>query len=133
MYQAKLRWEGSTGLGWDRYERAHEAVAPPARQALTLTTGEDRGDPRLLNPEQLVVMAASSCQLLWFLHLAAKARIDVVEYADNADAQMPGDRITAITLRPRIVVASETSEQRSSGWWSWPTNAATWRTACARK
>jgi len=112
MYQAKLRWEGSTGLGWGRYERAHEAVAPPARQALTLTTGENRGDPRLLNPEQLVVMAVSSCQLLWFLHLAAKARVDIVEYADSADAQMPGDRITAITLRPRIVVASETSEQR---------------------
>ena len=36
-------------------------------------------------------MAASSCQTLWFLHLAAKARIDVVEYGDDADALMPKD------------------------------------------
>jgi organic hydroperoxide reductase OsmC/OhrA len=111
-YEAKLRWEGSTGLGWDHYDRAHEGSAPPAEQVLRLTTGESKGDPRVLNPEQLVVMAASSCQMLWFLHLAAKARIDVVEYEDSARAEMPDDRITEIALRPRIVIASEAGEER---------------------
>jgi organic hydroperoxide reductase OsmC/OhrA len=115
-YEARLRWSGSTALGWKRYDRAHEASAPPAEQVVTLTTGEAKGDPRQLNPEQLMVMAASSCQLLWFLHLAAKARVDVVEYEDQADAEMPEDdppvRLTRITLRPRIVVASDTSEER---------------------
>jgi organic hydroperoxide reductase OsmC/OhrA len=111
-YEARLRWEGSTGLGWEHYDRAHRASAPPAEQAVTLTTGESKGDRRFLNPEQLLVMAASSCQMLWFLHLAAKARIDVVEYDDRAEAEMPEDRFTAITLRPRIVVASgETGER----------------------
>jgi organic hydroperoxide reductase OsmC/OhrA len=115
-YDARLRWAGSTGLGWAGYDRSHEVEAPPAKQALTLTTGEEQGDPSQLNPEQLVVMAASSCQLLWFLHLAAKARIDVVEYEDEAEAEMPEDvkpvRITRISLRPRIVVASEATEER---------------------
>ena len=111
-YEAITSWHGSTGLGWDGYERAHQASAPPAEQPLTVTTGEDKGDPRQLNPEQLLVMAASSCQLLWFLHLAAKARVDVVEYEDRAEADMPHDRITEITLRPRIVVAFEHPEER---------------------
>jgi organic hydroperoxide reductase OsmC/OhrA len=115
-YEGRVRWTGSTGLGWERYDRAHEAASPPAEQGLTLTTGEAQGDPRHLNPEQLVVMAASSCHLLWFLHLAAKARIDVVEYEDNPDAEMPEDdppvRLTRITLRPRIVVASGATEER---------------------
>ena len=61
-------------------------------------------------------MAASSCQMLWFLHLAAKARIDVVEYEDAATALMPTDeqpvRITEIELRPRIVVAGDADEAR---------------------
>jgi organic hydroperoxide reductase OsmC/OhrA len=61
-------------------------------------------------------MAASSCQMLWFLHLAAKARIDVVAYDDDASALMPADeqpaRITEVTLRPRIVVEGDASEQR---------------------
>ena len=115
-YETRLRWTGSTGLGWESYDRAHTALAPPARQELRLTTGESKGDPAILNPEQLVVMAASSCQLLWFLHLASKARIDVVAYDDDASAVMPAGEqplhITEITLRPRIVIAGEASEER---------------------
>ncbi len=84
-YHAALRWSGSTGAGWDSYAREHVAVAPPAAQEVGLTTGEAQGDPSVLNPEQLLVMAASSCQMLWFLHLAAKARVDVVEYEDDAE------------------------------------------------
>jgi organic hydroperoxide reductase OsmC/OhrA len=81
-----------------------------------LTTGESKGDPGVLNPEQLLLMAASSCQMLWFLHLAAKARVDVVAYEDDASALMPEDeepvRITDITLRPRITVDGDASEER---------------------
>jgi organic hydroperoxide reductase OsmC/OhrA len=115
-YEASVRWTGSTGLGWERYDRTHSAMAPPAMQEVRLTTGESQGDPSVLNPEQLLLMAASSCQLLWFLHLAAKARIDVVEYEDAATALMPEDerpvRITQITLRPRIVVAGDAGDER---------------------
>jgi organic hydroperoxide reductase OsmC/OhrA len=111
-YHARISWTGSTALGWEAYDRAHRAVAPPAEQELSLTTGEERGDPRHLNPEQLVVMAASSCQMLWFLHLAAKARLDVVEYEDDASGEMPDDRLTRIALRPRIVIAGEPREER---------------------
>ena len=115
-YRAALRWSGSTGAGWDSYAREHVAVAPPTTQQVGLTTGEAQGDPSVLNPEQLLVMAASSCQMLWFLHLAAKARIDVVEYEDDAEGVMPADReptrVTEIALRPRIVLASDTGEER---------------------
>jgi organic hydroperoxide reductase OsmC/OhrA len=111
-YAARSHWTGSTAVGWEAYDRTHAATAPPAEQELTVTTGEAKGDPRHLNPEQLVVMAATSCQLLWFLHLAAKARIDVVEYEDSAEAEMPDDRITRIVLRPRIVVASDVPDDR---------------------
>lgn len=112
-YETRVHWQGSTGLGWDRYDRAHSASAPPAGQELELTTGEAKGDPGLLNPEQLLVMAASSCQMLWFLHLAAKARIDVVEYVDEAWATMPADAaLDEIRLRPRIVLGAPADEQR---------------------
>jgi organic hydroperoxide reductase OsmC/OhrA len=81
-----------------------------------VTTGESKGDPGILNPEQLLLMAASSCQMLWFLHVAAKARVDVVAYEDDALAVMPEDeepvRITEITLRPRIAVTGDPSEER---------------------
>jgi organic hydroperoxide reductase OsmC/OhrA len=111
-YAARVRWSGSTRAGWDSYDRAHTASAPPAQAEIAMTTGESKGDPRLNNPEQLVVMAASSCQLLWFLDLASRARIDVVEYTDDAMGEMPESRLTRIVLRPRIVIASDASEHR---------------------
>jgi organic hydroperoxide reductase OsmC/OhrA len=115
-YETRLRWTGSTGLGWDHYVREHSVTAPPAEQEVRVTTGESKGDPAVLNPEQLLLMAASSCQMLWFLHLAAKARVDVVAYEDEAEALMPEDvqpvRITEITLRPRITVNGDASEDR---------------------
>jgi organic hydroperoxide reductase OsmC/OhrA len=115
-YETRLHWTGSTGLGWEHYDRTHSVSAPPAEQEVRVTTGESKGDPAILNPEQLLLMAASSCQMLWFLHLASKARVDVVAYEDEAIALMPEDeepvRITEITLRPRIGIAGDASVER---------------------
>ena len=75
-----------------------------------------RGNPQLLNPEQLLLAAASSCQMLSFLAFAARAGIDVVSYTDEAEAVMPEDdkpvRITRVLLRPRIVIAGQLDKQR---------------------
>jgi organic hydroperoxide reductase OsmC/OhrA len=116
-YTASCAWQGSTAAGYDAYERTHDAKAPPAPAALQLSSDPAfRGDPALLNPEQLLVLAAASCQLLSFLAVAARARIDVIEYRDDAEGEMPEDdppmRITRITLRPQIVVREDVSEAR---------------------
>jgi organic hydroperoxide reductase OsmC/OhrA len=110
-YRANLTWQGSTAVGYDDYDRTHCVTVPPAADPLTLS-GDPAfgGDPARANPEQLLLAAASSCQLLSFLAYAARSRIDVLTYADEAEAAMPEDdpptRITRITLRPRITVAA---------------------------
>lgn len=117
-YRCELAWEGSTGEGYERYRRAHDVrLDGVASGPLTLSSDPAfRGDPALANPEQLLLAAASSCQLLSFLAVCARARIDIVAYGDEAEAEMPEDvtpmRLTRITLRPRIVVRGEVSEQR---------------------
>lgn len=108
-YRTALTWEGSTGAGYEAYGRAHRLAAEPASTALDLSSDPAfRGDPARLNPEQLLLAAASSCQLLSFLAVAARSRIDVVGYVDEADAIMPDDdkpmRLTVITLRPVITL-----------------------------
>lgn len=110
-YQSHLQWQGSTGQGYGEYQRAHRVAIPPASTELHLSADPAfRGDPALPNPEQLLLAAASSCQLLSFLALAALAGIDVVGYEDHAEAIMPAARgpmrITQVALRPQIVVAS---------------------------
>jgi organic hydroperoxide reductase OsmC/OhrA len=118
-FTAQCTWEGSTADGYERYDRTHRAAAPPAEALLSLASApEFRGDPRLLNPEQLLVLAASSCQLLAFLAVAARARIEVVRYEDDAEGVMPTTEqpmwITRIVLRPRITVRSDVDDERLS-------------------
>lgn len=108
-YHARVQWEGSTGLGYRAYPREHSAWVPPASEGFDLSADPHfRGSADLPNPEQLLVLAASSCQLLAFLAVAARAGVDVVEYEDDAQGIMPEDvtplRITRIVLRPRVTV-----------------------------
>jgi organic hydroperoxide reductase OsmC/OhrA len=116
-YRAQCSWRGSTAVGYDAYRRDHSGTVPPAAVELALSSDPAfRGDPDRANPEQLLLLAATSCQLLSFLAAAARARVDVLEYDDHAEAAMDMDdrpaRITRITLRPRIVVAPGTKQDR---------------------
>ena len=100
-YSATITWTGTTAGGYREYSRTHEATS----NGIALTMSADpffRGDPAHVNPEQLLLMAASSCQLLSFLAIAAREGVTVTAYEDEATAKMPKDRITEIVLRPRV-------------------------------
>lgn len=112
-YASALHWVGRT-RDYDSYSRQHDLTVSET----TVVASADsafRGDGTLPNPEQLVVAAASSCQLLSFLAVAALAGVEVLEYHDDAEGVMPDDqrplRLTSIVLRPRIVVQSATAER----------------------
>lgn len=109
-YPVALSWQGSTADGYEHYSREHR-VAPSGLAGVRMSADPHfGGDATLANPEQLVVMAASSCQLLSFLAVAARARLDVVDYVDAAEGSMPEGNspmsITHIALRPVITLAS---------------------------
>jgi organic hydroperoxide reductase OsmC/OhrA len=114
-YVTRLRWSGSTGDGVRSYSRDHEAVAAPATPVVALSADPPfRGDPDRLNPEQLVVMAASSCQMLSFLGAAARAGVDVLAYADEAtshlDLAAAPARLGPIRLAVTVTVAAGTDD-----------------------
>jgi organic hydroperoxide reductase OsmC/OhrA len=116
-YRVTASWTGSTGAGYQEYGRTHEVTVTSSGERLALSADPAFcGDPALANPEILLVAAASSCQLLSFLAVAARSRVDVVAYEDDAEAMMPEDdrpvRITEINLRPRITVCSPVTETR---------------------
>lgn len=115
IYRAACSWKGSTGVGYEHYSREHLAVTVPPTEIMALSADAAfRGDSALLNPEQLVVIAASSCQLLSFLAVAARARVDVIEYRDEAEGMMSENddptRLTRIILRPHITVKGKLNE-----------------------
>ncbi len=116
-FHTTARWAGSTAGGYDAYAREHTLEAAGVDAPLAVSSDAAfRGDPAALNPEVLLLAAASSCQLLSVLAVAARARLDVVEYRDEAEAEMPEDdepvRLTRIVLRPRITVRGDVAESR---------------------
>ncbi|MEJ1089926.1 OsmC family protein [Microbacterium sp. Mu-80] len=106
-YSTDLDWSGSTGQGYHHYDRTHTVGLGAAGSLTASADPAFRGQPELPNPEQLLLAAASSCQLLSFLAVAALAKVDIVGYADSAEAVMPADadpmRLTEITLRVDVV------------------------------
>lgn len=116
-YSARLEWHGTTGAGYADYSRDHTVTAPPAAQQLSLSADPAfRGDPDLLDPEQLLVAAAASCQLLSFLAVAARAGLDVRAYEDAATAVLDTSgsppRIAEIRLAPVIRVMAGTDHEK---------------------
>lgn len=114
-YQTRLHWNGSTAGGIRAYSRDHTAVAPPMTAPVSLSADPAfRGSPDRLNPEQLVVMAASSCQMLSFLGTAARAGVNVLSYDDEAtshlDLSAQPARLATIHLHVTVEVADGTGE-----------------------
>lgn len=108
-YATSLSWSGSTGVGYADYDRTHQVtIADKAHLGVT-ADAPFLGDGRSPNPEELLLAAASSCQLLSFLAVAARARVDVLDYRDEAHASMPQDNapmwVSEIVLRPVITLA----------------------------
>ncbi|GHB55322.1 peroxiredoxin [Flexivirga endophytica] len=106
LYDAALTWTGSTS-DYRSYTRSHQVTANNSTLKLSADKAF-RGDPTQLNPEALLVAAASSCQLLSFLAVAAQAKVDVISYEDDAEGAMPDEqhpvRISRIVLNPHIRV-----------------------------
>ena len=113
-YAVDIVWTGNLGTGtsaYRAYSRDHR-IAAGAKPAIPASSDPAfRGDPSRYNPEDLLVASVSSCHMLWYLHLAAEARLVVTEYVDHAAGTMVeaadgSGRFIEIVLKPRVVLAA---------------------------
>ena len=119
-YPVRMKWTGNTGEGtreYRGYERAHEYSVPGKPVIPGSSDPVFRGDKTRYNPEELLVMSLSSCQMLWFLHLASEAGVVVTAYEDDATGTMvetadSGGHFTEVVLRPRVTFAPGTDRSR---------------------
>ena len=98
-YQTQVLWTGNLGQGtahYRAYKRSHDIVS--------------EGKPPKYNPEELLVASLSSCHMLWYLHLCAKASIVVTHYFDQAvgtmtETQDGSGQFTEVILKPVVTLA----------------------------
>jgi organic hydroperoxide reductase OsmC/OhrA len=114
VHTALIRWEaGAADFLAKRYSRAHTwsfdggAVVPGSSSPLVVPL--PMSDASAVDPEEAFVAALSSCHMLWFLDLAARAGIAIASYEDAAEGHMGRNAdgklvVDVVTLRPRTRV-----------------------------
>jgi len=104
----ELSWQRSgPDLKPGRYSNVHELRYNDNCEQKADAAPDWGGDPANTNPEQALAASLSSCHLMTFLALAAKAGWPVAGYQDRAVAHLgknPGGRmsVTRIDLHPVV-------------------------------
>jgi organic hydroperoxide reductase OsmC/OhrA len=121
VYKTNIIWTGNLGGGtksYTGYSRAHEISIEGKPIIVGSSDPHFNGDASRYNPEELLVASLSSCQMLWYLHLCAKAGIVVVHYQDAATGTMietknGGGRFVAVSLAPRVTIVGNSNQERA--------------------
>jgi organic hydroperoxide reductase OsmC/OhrA len=107
-HHAHLHWERTTpDFQYPSYNRDHQITFKQDQTVPFSASPTYKGNPALVDPEDALVAALSSCHMLSFLAIACKRKFTVDEYRDqalgvlekNAHGQLA---ITRVTLRPEV-------------------------------
>lgn len=110
-YVAQLRWTlGEGSLQEGQYSTNHRIRFAGGLEAVMTSAPDYGGDPRYVNPEEAMAAALSSCHMMTFLALCAKAGWKLTAYRDNAVARLGKTedgrmRVASITLHPEMEFA----------------------------
>jgi organic hydroperoxide reductase OsmC/OhrA len=119
-YAATVAWigpqAGSTKT-YAGYSREYE-VAFEGKAALRGSADRSfRGDPALVNPEEMLVASLSACHMLSYLAVCALQGIEIVSYVDRARGQMSetsgAGHFVSVTLVPHVVIARAADLERA--------------------
>lgn len=112
-YKARVEWKGNSGEGtsdYRSYSRNHQISIEGKPIIPGSSDTSFRGDGSRYTPEDLLVASLSACHMLWYLHLCAVNNVVVVDYTDNADAEMAENndgsgQFIKVVLRPKVTVS----------------------------
>ncbi|MCA9602872.1 MAG: OsmC family protein [Polyangiales bacterium] len=118
-HTASIRWERTTpDFKYATYTRDHDVAYGTGTSMRVSAAPAFKGNPELVNPEELFVAALSSCHMLTFLAVAARDGFVVDRYEDNAVGVLGKNAqgrmaMTTVTLRPRVTFAGEAPDAAS--------------------
>ncbi len=116
-FAATLTWTGAPLVvspdgpraTYEAYSRAVRVDIPGKLPIIGSAAEAFRGEPKLHNPEDMLVAALSTCHALSYLAECAKAGIGIVAYRDEAEGVMAIHdkkmRFVSVMLKPEVVIA----------------------------
>jgi len=122
-YTVRVHWQRQGPSFTDHhYSRRHQwhfdggAVVPGSSSPHVVPL--PYSDPAGVDPEEAFVASLSSCHMLWFLDLAARAGFVVDDYRDDAVGVMARNAagrvaMTVVTLRPAVSFGGDRQPDRA--------------------
>ncbi len=112
LYEASVTWTGNLGQGtskYSAYDRSHVARVDGKPDLALSADPAFLGNRAMYNPEELLVVAMSSCHMLWYLHLCTNAKILVGAYEDRPSGRLIESKdgkghFECIVLRPSVTI-----------------------------
>lgn len=107
-HRARIQWTRTDEpFTYEKYPRRHRWTFGGGAELDASSAPEYLGDAALPNPEEALVVALSSCHMLSFLAIAARKRLTVDAYEDEAVGHMEKNAegrlaVTKVELRPRV-------------------------------
>jgi len=116
-HRIALNWEkGETPFTYEAYPRNHTISFKNGQETMSVSASPAyKGDGSKADPEDLLVAALSSCHMLSFLAIAAKKKLTVHSYRDDAIGFLESDSSTGggklwiarVILRPHVVIDTD--------------------------
>lgn len=110
-------------LSWQKHPQAEDTsvrrqlknhtIQIEGKQTLNISAAKEfKGDPNLLNPEDLLLSSLTSCHMMSFLYVCGQHQIEVLNYEDNAEAILEVNEngsgaIIKVVLKPKVKVATK--------------------------
>ena len=112
-HRIKLSWEkGVAPFTYEAYPRNHTLSFKDGQESIIASASPPyRGDAGKADPEDMLVAALSSCHMLSFLAIAAKKKLTVQSYEDDAVGFLENDGgklwMTRVILRPKVAIDTD--------------------------
>ena len=111
-HKIALSWSrGEAAFTYDDYPRNHEIRFKTGAPVTFSAAAAYRGDASKGDPEDMLVAALSSCHMLSFLAIAAKKRVSVDSYQDDASGFLENEGgkwwMARVVLRPQVVCSAD--------------------------
>lgn len=115
-HHIRLNWEkGDVPFTYNEYPRNHAIAFKNGQETVVASASPSyKGDASKADPEDLLVAALSSCHMLSFLAIAAKKRLTVQSYQDDAVGFLEDDTpnggklwIKRVILRPKVMIDAD--------------------------
>ena len=111
-YTLGLSWTGDKNEDSIKNDRLYEVSVPGKLVFKGSADGVFHGDSSLLNPEDLLMSALSSCHMMSYFYVCRKNKLKIISYEDNPlgelELKMDGSgSFRTVDLNPVVTIRNE--------------------------